>query len=252
MSTSQAQRADRKPLLLAAALVLLSQVVYWIAYAFHPESGDPNNHPAIFVVYANSQGWTADHVAWFIETGMVIVGALVLLHAVDPGAGMASIVARIGAVLASVSLALTGLRYAVDGVVLKRAVDAWVAAPDAEKAATFAAAQVARWFEEASASYQGFVFGLTLVLLAVVIFWTARAPRPVALFLALGGIGYVVQGWVLGESGFAPQGAIPNYFAAFSPLIAALWLLVAALRMPRQASQRSAQGPANLATETTG
>src|SRR5215467_11880995 len=95
MSTSEERRTDRKPLLLAAALVPLSQVMYWIAYAFHPESGDPNNHPAIFVVYANSQGWTADHVAWFVQTAMVIVGALVLIYAVDPRVGMASIVARI-------------------------------------------------------------------------------------------------------------------------------------------------------------
>ena len=40
-----------------------------------------------------------------------------------------------GAISAGVALALAGVLYAVDGVALKQAVDAWVSAPAAEQAA---------------------------------------------------------------------------------------------------------------------
>jgi hypothetical protein len=48
----------------------------------------------------------------------------------------------------SVTLTLTAVAYAVDGVVLKRAVDAWVSAPASEAAARFASAETVRWLEE--------------------------------------------------------------------------------------------------------
>jgi hypothetical protein len=127
------------------------------------------------------------------------------------------------------------MRFAVDGVVLKRAVDAWVSAPDAEKAARFASAETVRWLEEATASYQGFLLGLTLILLAALIVSTARVPRPSGYLLALGGVGYLAESWLLGLVGFAPEGAIPAYVAELSPLIAGGWLLISAWRMPESA-----------------
>jgi hypothetical protein len=56
-------------------------------------------------------------------------------------------VARLGAVSAAVALALYGVLQAVDGVALKQVVDAWVRAPEAEKAARFASAETIRWLE---------------------------------------------------------------------------------------------------------
>ena len=233
--------AKRKSFILAAALIVGSFAVYWVAKIYHPDGIDPNNHSAVFAQYAASAGWTADHAAWFVQTGLLIAGLLVLLYALDLSDGMAAIVARLSGAFAAAAIALTALRYLVDGVVLKRAVDAWVNAPDAEKAARFAAAEVARWLEEASASYQGFVLGIAMILLAVVIVWTARAPRPVGYLLAVGGLGYLALGWILGESGFAPDGAIPNYFAAFSPLFGGLWLLISAWRMPQPGAASTGQ-----------
>jgi hypothetical protein len=58
-------------------------------------------------------------------------------------------VARLGAVSAAVALGLYGVLQAVDGVALKQVVDAWVRAPEAEKAARFASAETIRWLEGA-------------------------------------------------------------------------------------------------------
>ena len=240
--TATGPLADRNALRLSAVFLVASIIVYAVATAFHPSGIDPNNHPAVFAQYAPSTGWTADHLGWFVEGMILIAGLLVLFYALNLQVGIPSLAARIGIVSAGVGLALTAMREAVDGVVLKRAVDAWVSPPDAEKAARFASAELARWLEEATTSYQYFVLGFTLILLAALIVWTARVPRPIGYLLALGGIGYVAAGWILGESGFAPEGAIPTYISQFFPMIAGVWLLISAWRMPGSAAIPSESG----------
>lgn len=224
--------AERKALRLSAALLTSSLIVFVGAIVFHPREVDPNDHPTSFLQYAHSVGWTADHLAWFVAATIFVAGLLVLFYALNLPDGMPRLVARIGVVSAGVALALSAMRYAVDGVVLKRAVDAWVSAPDAEKAARFASAETARWLEEATASYQGFVLGFTLILLAALIVWTARVPRPIGYLLALSGVSYLVVGWINGVAGFAPEVAIPTYVEEFSLLIWIVWLLITAWRMP--------------------
>jgi hypothetical protein len=132
--------ADRGGLLQSAAPIVSSLAAYVVATAFHPGGIDPNNHPAVFVQYARSAGWTADHLGWFVQTGLLIAGLIVLYHALDLGDGMPGLLSRLGIVSAGVALAPTAMRDAADGVVLKRTVDAWVSAPDAEQAARFASA----------------------------------------------------------------------------------------------------------------
>jgi hypothetical protein len=56
-------------------------------------------------------------------------------------------VGRFGAALAVVALALYGVLQAVDGVGNQEVDDAWVNAPNAEKAARFASAEAMRWLE---------------------------------------------------------------------------------------------------------
>ena len=224
---------ERWGLRLSAALLMAGFIALTVAAAFHPSGIDDNNHPAVFAQYAQSASWTTVHLALFIATAVIIAGLLVLFYALDLPEGMPRLAARIGITSAGVGLALSAMRYAVDGVVLKRAVDAWASAPDAEKAARFANAEIARWLEEAITSYQGFVLGITLILLAALIVWTARAPRPVGYLLAVGGAGYLAAAWIVGAAGFAPEGAIPTYVAQFSPLIAGVWLLISAWRMPQ-------------------
>jgi len=224
--------ADRNALRLSAVLLVSSFVVLVIATVFHPGGADPNDHPATFTQYAHSAGWTADHLVQFIGGAIGIAGLIVLFYALNLPDGMPRLAARIGVVSAGAALAISAIELAVDGVVLKRAVDAWVSAPDADKAARFASAEAVRWLEEATTSYLGFVLGFTLVLLAALIVWTALVPRPIGYLLALSGAGYLVVGWMVGVSGFAPERAIPTYVAVFSQPIAGVWLLISAWRMP--------------------
>lgn len=226
--------AFRTLLILAASLVIGSVVVVLGATLFHATGADPNDHHAIFLIYARSTNWTVDHVAQFSGEAIGIVGVMVLFYALDPADGMARLVSRIGVVGSGAALALVAARLAVDGILLKRAVDAWASAPDTDKVARFASAETARWLEEAITSYQGFVLGATLILLAVLIVLTARVPRPIGYLLGLAGVGYLVSSWIIGESGFSSDRAIPSYVAVFLPPIVGVWLLINAWRMNGQ------------------
>jgi hypothetical protein len=234
--------ADRTALFLSAALVGIGFIGVGIASKYHAGTADPNNHPAVFAQYAQSAGWTADHLGGFAAMAIIIAGLLVLFYALNLQDGIPRLLAKIGIVSGGVALALTAINFAVDGLVLKRAVDAWVSAPDAEKMARFASAEAARWLEEATASYQGFVLGFTLILLAALIVWSARIPRPIGYLLVVGGIGYLVRGWILGAAGFAPEGALPTQIAQYTQPILSIALLVTAF-MRRPALHHAGAGP---------
>lgn len=241
--------ASRGGLFLSAALLGSGFIAGVIADVFHPTGIDPNNHVLVFVQYAHSSGWTADHLGFFLATTLTIVGFLVLIDAVDFSGGAARTVNRLVMVLGATAIGLSALRYAVDGVVLKRAVDAWVSAPETEQASRFAAAELARWMEEASASYQGFVLGAMLLAVGGVIVWTRRVPRPIGYLSALAGLSYAVAAWVVGESGFAPEGAIPTYVAELVPPVCAIYLLVLAWRRPGVEAEPSRSSSAAMRGE---
>ena len=69
--------------------------------------------------------------------------------------------------------------YAVDGVALKQAVEAWASAPAAEQATRFASAEAIRWLETGTRSYQEFTSGVALVLFATTIVMVVLAPEDV-------------------------------------------------------------------------
>ena len=223
---------DRKALRLSAALLAVGFILFAGGTAlFHPGREPANNHRAAFAEYAGSADWTTVHLGQFAAMAVIIAGLLVLYFALDFRTGNSAWVARLGAVSAAVALGLYGVLQAVDGVALKQAVDAWVSAPETEKAARFASAETIRWLEWGTRSYQSFMFGLTLILLGSAVALTARLPRPLGYLMALSGLAYIAQGWALGSEGFSAD----NTFAILAGYVLILawiaWLLVVAWRM---------------------
>jgi hypothetical protein len=168
---------------------------------FHA-GGDANDHPAVFAGYAGSGIWTAVHVGQFAATTILLAGLFVLFLALETQEATARWLGRCGAASAAVALALYAVVMAVDGVALKQAVTAWVSAPDAEKATRLASAEAIRWLEWGARSYQSFVLGLALLLLAAAVVRTAWIPQPIAYLVGLSGLTYLAQGWVAGTEGF--------------------------------------------------
>jgi hypothetical protein len=180
---------------------------------------------------------------------LLVAGLLVLFSALNVPAGARGWAGRFGAVWAAVSLALYGVLQAVDGVALKQAVDAWVRAPEADKAARFASAETIRWLEWAVRSYQSFALGLALLLLAAAIVQAAGAPKPVGYLAGASGIAYLAEGWVLGSEGFSAANTAPTLLG-YALLVAwGTWLLVAAWRMRGSAGVPIPDAPANTMPE---
>jgi hypothetical protein len=222
--------ARRASLRLSATLLLVGQLLFIVVGLFHAD-GDANNHPAAFAEYAGSRSWKVVHLGQFAGMAILLAGLLALFFALDVPAGAARWAGRFGAASAVAALALYGVLQGVDGVALKQAVTAWASAPDAEKAARFASAEAVRWLEWGVRSYQDYTLGLTLLLFAAAVARAAWIPRPIAALMALAGLAYLMQGWVVGSEGFSRTESIPIVAAFVLDVAWMIWLVVAAWRM---------------------
>ncbi len=230
---------DRTALRLSATLLLVGQLLYIVITLFHT-GGPANDHPTIFAAYAASGNWMAVHAAQFVCMALLLAGLLALFFGLDVEAETAKWAGRFGVAAAVAALALVGVVLAVDGVALKQAVNAWVSAPEAEKAARFATAETMRWLEWGARSYENFAIGLAVLLFAVAVMRTAWLPRPIALLMGLAGLVYLVQGWAAGAEGFPPTESLTIVLDEVLNVVWMTWLLVVAWRMkpPIEASAR--------------
>jgi hypothetical protein len=223
---------DRKLLRPSALLLLAGEVVYIVAEQFHPEGGITAK--AVFASYANAPSWTSVHEAQFVGSTMVIFGMLALFFALGVTSGIRGMVNRFAAALAVAALALNGALYAVDGVALKQAVDAWMSAPTLQQSAYFAVVGGIRGIEWGLRSYVDFTTGLTLILFGVVIASTTRIKRPIGYLMGLSGLVYIAQGGGYGTSYTALSNFVtwmPNSLNyQFLIVVWAIWLFFSAWR----------------------
>ena len=195
----------------------------------HPGQARPNDHAAAFAEYASSSPWTLVHLGQFAGMAALLAGVIALFVALNVRSGGPGWFALFGLVAAVVALALYAVLQAVDGVALKQAVDAWATAPDTEKAARFAGAETVRWLEWAVRSYQSYLLGAALILFGVVIAWTGQISRALGYLMALSGLAYLVQGWILGTSGFSDANSVPTLAGIVLTVVTAVYFLVVAL-----------------------
>ena len=220
---------DRAALQLSATLLLAGQLLYVVVTLLHT-GGEANHHTAIFAAYADSATWTAVHVAQFACVAVMLAGLIALFSAINIRTISARLAAQLGATATTATLALYGVVLAVDGVALKQAVNAWATAPDAEKAARFAAAEALRWLEWGARSYENFTMGLALLSAAVLV-RTAMISQPIAYVMGLSGVTYLAQGWLAGSEGFSPTHTVTIIAAEVLNLAWMISLLVVARRM---------------------
>ena len=219
---------DRRMLRASATTLFVGVLISLLAGLFHPGREPANDHLAAFAEYAGSHHWTAIHLGQFAGMAVLVAGLFLLLFALDVHSGAQAWAGRLGAVSAAVTLALYGVLQAVDGVALKQAVDAWLKAPAAEKAARFASAEAIRWLEWGVRSYQSYMLGLSFVLFATMIVRTAKVPAPIGYLMGLSGLAYIVQGWVLGSEGFSASNRVPTLLAIVLVFAWSIWLVVIA------------------------
>src|SRR3954466_2943116 len=230
-------KIDRGALRLAAAMAGVGEVVFLASGFFHPATAEANDHRAAFAEYAASARWALVHIGQFVGTTLVLGGILALLFSLRLREPRAAWTARFAAVSAVVAMALYGVLQAVDGVALKHAVDAWVSAPLAEKAAASRAAEAIRWLEWGVRSFAHFMQGASLLLLAGIIISTRRPARAIGYLAGIAGVAYVVQGYILNTEGFSMNGHLPGALILLFDLAWIVGLVIVAVRTTGRQSE---------------
>src|SRR5215211_3288772 len=124
---------------------------------------------------------------------------------------------------------------AVDGIALKRAVDAWTSAPAAQQTAAFAAAEAVRWIEIGMNSLSFFLAGLTLFLYGVAIALGTVYPPWVGWIAVVSGAAFMYNGVVV----VAYEGFVSSIVKLVGLLLLAVWAFLMTFLMWRNAGRQS-------------
>lgn len=219
-----------RALSLAAAAAVVGPPVYVAVTLLHPP-GIPNDHPATFRQYAADQDWIVIHLA---QLAVMVVG---LAGLAGIGASMlrlqerGRLLALLAVGLAAVSIPVAAVLQAVDGVALKRAVDAWVAEGGTAGSPGFAAARAIRWVEEGVNAMLGLTMGSAAVLTGAAMARGAVYPSWLGWVGAAIGVGVLVGAVIVAETGFSPAAQV--WVLARNPALW-VWTAVAGVLMWRR------------------
>jgi len=219
---------------LGAVVLPLGILVLVVAEIFHPAREDPMDFPAVFMEYSQSDIWTADHLAEYFGFLLLLGGLVALYYSVSAKPGVGAGLAPFGLAAAITTAASFTVLQAVDGIALKRAVDAWASAPPAQESAAFAAAEAIRWTEIAMNSLSFFLAGLTLFLYGLAIAIGTVYPRWVGLMAMVSGAAFMYDGAVV----VAYEGFVPSIVKLVGLLLLAVWAFTMAVLMWRSGSRR--------------
>jgi hypothetical protein len=223
---------------IGAVALPLGIIMLLVGEFFHPQREHPMDNPAVFMEYAHSNNWTAVHLVQYFGF-LLLLGGLVALHySVSAKPGVGAGLAPFGLAAAVAAAASFTVLQAVDGIALKRAVDTWVSAPAAQKAAAFAAAEAVRWTEIGMNSLSFFLAGLAIFFFGLAIAISTVYPRWVGLLAAISGALFMVNGVVVAYEGFGPS--ITRLVAVF---LLAVWTFIMAVLMWRKSSRRRIARP---------
>ena len=191
---------------IGAVALPLGIILILVSEYFHPSREDPMDNRAVFTEYFGF---------------LLLIGGLVALYysvSAKPGAGAG--LAPFGLAAAVTTAASFTVLQAVDGITLKRAVDAWTSAPAEQEVAAFAAAA-----------------GLTLFLYGLAIAFGITYPRWVGWMALVSGAALMFHGAVVvSYKGFVPS--IPNLVGL---VVLAVWAFIMAVLMWRNSRQPTAR-----------
>jgi hypothetical protein len=216
-----------------ATCAIAGAALLFVGTALHPMGVDPNEPVAAFTEYAADPWWVASHLTQLAGVAAMVVAVLVLTEQLE--ARRRPCVARIAAGGAIASLALAAALQAVDGIALKRMVDAWAAAPAAQKEVAFYAALAVRQVEIGLASMVSLLFGLTVTGYGVALLVDHTYPKWVGGLALGGGIPTTVAGVVMAYTGFSGL-AMAISMPAGSLLV--VWMLTLGVLMWRRGGGR--------------
>jgi hypothetical protein len=161
-----------------------------------------------------------------------------LYYSITAKPGVGAGLARFGLAAAVTTASSYTILQAVDGVVLKRAVDAWVSAPADQEVSAFAAAEAVRWIEIGINSLSFFLLGLTLFLYGLALALGAVYPRWVGLIAAVAGAALMYNSAVV----VAYKGFVTSISGMVGLLFMTIWVFIMAVLMWRNSSRQAIAG----------
>jgi hypothetical protein len=229
-----------------AVALPLGVVLIAISEVFHPQREDPMDNPAVFAEYANSDAWTTVHLGQYFGFLLILGGLVALCYSISSRPGLGAGLAPFGLAAAGTTAASYTVLQAVDGIALKRAVDAWASAPADQETAAFAAAEAVRWTEMGMNALSNFLTGLTLLLIGVAIAFGGVYPRWTGWMAAASGLAFAYNGVVE----VAYEGFVPSIVKPVGILLLAVWAFIMAALMWRKGGRRSAALPGSTPAGT--
>jgi hypothetical protein len=231
---------------IGAAMLPLGVMVLVVTEMLHPGREDPMDFPAVFREYAHSDIWTAVHLGEYFGFLLLLGGLVALYYSVSARRGLGAELAPFGLAAAVTAAASFTVLQAVDGIALKRAVDAWVSAPVSQQSAAFAAAEALRWTEIAMNSLSFFLAGLTLFLFGLAIALGSVYPSWAGMIAMVSGAALMYDGAVVVV---AYEGFVPSIIKLVGLLLVAVWAFIMAVLMWRNGSHRSTGSPESARPE---
>ena len=226
---------ERAILRIGAVSLGVGLITVVVFEALHPAREDPNNNPLVFAEYAADGDWTTVHLGALAGALLLIGGLVALCGALVYGPAISAAWARLASAAAVTAAAAYGVLQVVDGVALKRAVDAWAAAPTGEKSAAFTAAETVRWTEYGLNALTFSLIGLTLVLTGVAVLLGDQFPRWLGAWAFAAGLAYGVKGLGVAYDGFAAS--LPGLVAL---VLFGTWIITTVVLMWRRSSRTAA------------
>lgn len=175
----------------------------------HPSQAAPNDSVAAFLEYAASTSWTYVHIGQFVGTLLVVLCLLALARPLSLQAGAPGALASVGAVTAVLAGAVFAVQMAVDGVALRNAVDAWVAAPPGPaRTSAFQVAEGVRGLEKGLSGFFHLTNGMTLMTLGLSIALGLVYARWLGWAAVASGSAFLVGGVITARTGFSPEAGL--------------------------------------------
>lgn len=185
----------------AAVSAIAGAVLLITGTVLHPSNADPDDPRAAFAEYAADRLWVASHLLQLFGLLLIVFALIFLARLIGGGSG--ANLARLGSAMARASLAVAAVLQAVDGIALKKVVDAWAAAGDAEKEILFQSAFAVRQVEVGLAAILSLFFGIAAVLYGAAVTLDRQLPAWLGWTAFLGGIPTFGAGVAFAYTGFS-------------------------------------------------
>jgi hypothetical protein len=227
---------QRRLLKISGGLLVGGQLLALFAGFFHPGGAHPNNHVVAFREYAASDEWLAVHIGQFTGEVVVLAGLVVLYRALAR-TGIVDTLALVAVAGVAATAALVAVVNAVDGVMLKQAVDSWANAVGPNKVLAFHDAELARWLEWGANCFLSLLEGATIALFGVAIARTALVPRWLGWAAVIAGLDLIAVGVVVGHDGFSDAVASVGSVGSILVLVVSIGIAVTGWRGTKSQSE---------------